>query len=494
MIDYHRFCQIKDLHEHQGLTASQIAHALALDPRTVAYWLRQERFRPRTSTPRASILAPFKPQIVQMLDKYPYSATQVFQRLREQGFAGGYSIVKAYVRTVRPKRQPAFLKLAFAPGECAQVDWGSFGSVPVGQTSRRLSFFVIVLCYSRMMYVEFTVSQTMEHFLACHQHAFEFFGGIPKKVMVDNLKSAVLTRVLGEAPVFNPKYLDFATHCGFTIAPCNVGKGNEKGRVENGVGYVKKNFLAGLELPDFSALNPAARQWLDTVANVRLHSETREKPVQAWHTERPYLSSLPMHPFDIATVAQVRASRQFRITLETNRYSVPAHYAGQALTLKTYPDRLCLYHADTLIARHTRRYDRFQDVEDPDHPKPLLEQRKKARDHQLFLRFLALSPRAEAYYLKLEERRLNPHHHVRKIVALSDIYDPQTVARAIEDALTYEAFSSEYIANLLEQRARFTPEASALHLTRRADLLEVSLPPPDLSLYQATPYPEPPDA
>jgi transposase len=494
MIDYHRFCQIKDLHAHQGLTASQIARALALDPRTVAHWLCQERFQPRKSMPRASKLAPFKPQIVQMLDKYPYSAAQVFQRLREQGFAGGYSIVKAYVRTVRPKRQPAFLKLAFAPGECAQVDWGSFGAVPVGQTSRRLSFFVIVLCYSRMMYVEFTVSQTMEHFLACHQHAFEFFGGIPTKVMVDNLKSAVLTRVLGEAPVFNPKYLDFATHCGFTIAPCNVGKGNEKGRVENGVGYVKKNFLAGLELPDFSALNPAARQWLDTVANVRLHSETREKPVQAWHKERPYLSPLPMHPFDIATVSQVRASRQFRITLDTNHYSVPAHYAGQALTLKTYPDRLCLYHADTLIARHTRRYDRFQDVEDPDHPRPLLEQRKKARDHQLFLRFLALSPRAEAYYLKLEERRLNPHHHVRKIVALSDIYDPQTVARAIEDAFTYEAFSSEYIANLLEQRARFTPEASALHLTRRADLLEVSLAPPDLSLYQATPYPEPPDA
>src|SRR2546425_956226 len=490
MIDYHRFCQIKDLHAHQGLTASQIAHALALDPRTVAYWLRQERFQPRKSTPRASKLAPFKPQIVQMLDKYPYSAAQVFQRLREQGFAGGYSIVKAYVRTVRPKRQPAFLKLAFAPGECAQVDWGSFGSVPVGQTSRRLSFFVIVLCYSRMLYVEFTVSQTMEHFLACHQHAFEFFGGIPQKVMVDNLKSAVLTRVLGEAPVFNPKYLDFATHCGFTIAPCNVGKGNEKGRVENGVGYVKKNFLAGLELPDFSALNPAARQWLDTVANVRLHSETREQPVQAWHKERPALRPLPLHPFDIATVSQVRASRQFRITLETNRYSVPAHYAGQALTLKTSPDRLCVYLGDQLIARHVRRYERFQDVEDPDHPKPLLEHRKKARDPKVFMRFLALFPRAEAYYLKLEERRLNPHHHVRKIVALSDMYDPQTVARAIEDAFTYEAFSSEYIANLLEQRARFTPEASALHLTRRADLLEVSLEQPDLSLYQATPYPE----
>src|SRR5262252_1127056 len=489
MIDYHCFCQIKHLHAHQGLAASQIAQEVALDRRTVAYWLAQDHFRPRKLRPSMSKLDPFKPEIVRLLERHPYSAAQVFQRLREHGFAGSYELVKAYVRTVRPRRQAAFLTLAFAPGECVQVDWGAFGSVPVGETHRQMSFFVMVLCYSRMLYVEFTVSQTMEHFLACHQHAFEFFGGIPRKVMVDNLKSAVLQRVLGEAPVFNPKYLDFATHHGFTIAPCNVGKGNEKGRVENGVGYVKKNFLAGLEVPDFSALNPAARQWLDTVANVRLHSETRQQPIQAWHTERPYLRPLPLQPFDIATVSQVRASRQFRITLDTNRYSVPAHYAGQALTLKTYPDRLCLYHKDTLIARHARRYDRFQDVEDPDHPKPLLEQRKKARDHQLFRRFLALSPRAEAYYLKLEERRLNPQHHVRKIVALSDIYTPEAVARALDDAFTYEAFSSEYIANLLEQRARFTPEASALHLTRRGDLLDVSLAPPDLSIYHVTPPP-----
>jgi transposase len=493
MITYHQFCQLHDLHGQRGLTPAQIARELTLDPRTVAYWLAQKHFHPRKSSPRASKLDPFKGEIVRLLERHPYSAAQVFQRLREQGFAGGYSLVKAYVRTVRPRRQPAFLTLAFAPGECAQVDWGVFGAVPVGQPQRRLSFFVMVLCYSRMMYVEFTVSQTMEHFLACHQHAFEYFGGIPHKVMVDNLKSAVLKRALGEAPVFNPKYLDFAHHNGFTIVPCNVGKGNEKGRVENGVGYVKKNFLAGLEIPDFSALNPAARQWLDTVANVRVHGETREQPTGLWHTERPSLRPLPLHPFDIATVSQVRASRQFRITLETNRYSVPAHYAGQLLILKTYPDRLCLYRGDQLIARHARRYDRFQDVEDPDHPKPLLEHRQKARAHQLFRRFLALSPQAEAYYRKLEERRLNPHHHVRKIVALSDMYAPQAVARAMEDALTFEAFSSEYIANLLEQRARFTPEASALHLTRREDLLEVSLEPPDLSLYHATPYPESPE-
>jgi transposase len=484
MIDYQQFCQIQDLHHHQGLNPSQIAQSLSLDPRTVAYWLAQERFRPRKETPRASKLDPFKAQIVQMLEKYPYSAAQIWQRLKEQGFDGGYSIVKAYVRRVRPTRQPAFLKLAFAPGECAQVDWGSFGSVPVGQTTRRLSFFVMVLCYCRLMYVEFTVSQTMEHFLACHQHAFEAFGGVPQKVMVDNLKSAVLRRALGQAPVFNPKYAAFAEHYGFDIVPCNVGKGNEKGRVENAVGYVKKNLLAGLDIADFAMLAPAAKHWLDTVANVRVHGQTRKPPLELWQSEKPYLSPLPAHPFDIATVSQVRASKQFRITLDTNRYSVPAHFAGQALTLKAYPDRLCIYRDNNLVARHLRSYDRHGDFEDPDHPKPLLEQRKKARDHQLFMRFLALSSQAETYYRQLEQRRLNPHHHVRKIVALSDTYGQVAVARAMDDAMHYGAFAADYITNLLEQRARFTPEASPLHLTRREDLLDIELTPPDLGLYQ----------
>jgi transposase len=129
-----------------------------------------------------------------------------------------------------------------------------------------------------MMDVEFTVSQTMEHFLACHQHAFEAFGGVPQTMRVDNLKSAVLKRALGQVPVFHPKYAAFAEHNGFRIVPCNVGKGNEKGRVENGVGDVKKNLLAGLDIADFSLLAPAVQHWLDTVANVRLHGETRTQP------------------------------------------------------------------------------------------------------------------------------------------------------------------------------------------------------------------------
>ena len=483
MIDYETFVKIMMYKDQNALKCSQISRELNLDYRTVEKWIEKKHYQQRKSPRRTSKLDPFKGQIQRMLETHPYTAAQVFQRLREDDFDGGYSIVKEYVRKVRPPKIKAFLKLSFAPGECAQVDWGSYGSVAVGETRRRLSFFVMVLCYSRMMYVEFTVSQTMEHFLGCHQNAFDWFGAVPGKVMVDNLKSAVLKRIVGKDPIFNPKYLDFANHHGFTIVPCAVGKGNEKGRVESGVGYVKKNFLAGLEIPDFNALNPAVIHWLNTVANVRLHGETGKKPVDRFKRERQSMTQLPPYPYDIATIEQVRASTQFRVAVDGNRYSVPAEYAGAPLTLKTCPDRLCIYHREKLIARHMRTYDRKKDIELPDHPKALLAQRRKARDQKIFMRFLSLSARADDYYRQLEQRRMNPLHHIRQIVALSEIYGDQAVQRAMEDAFAFKAFSCEYIANLLEQRIRNLPEPGALHLTRRQDLLEITVEKPDMEIY-----------
>jgi len=229
VIDYATYCKIKDCHERQQLTIAQTARALGLHAQTVAKWVHRAQYRARHAVPRSSRLDPFKARIVRLLESHPYSAQQIFQRLREEGFDGGCTIVKDYVRRVRPPRREAFLKLSFAAGECAQLDWGEFGSIGVGSTRRRLSFFVMVLCYSRLMYIEVTVAQTMEHFLAAHVHAFAAFQGCPARLMIDNLKSAVLTRVVGEAPVFNARYLDFARHWGFDISPCNVAKGNEKG-------------------------------------------------------------------------------------------------------------------------------------------------------------------------------------------------------------------------------------------------------------------------
>jgi len=483
VITYQTFHQIRQLCDQEKLSVAQIAAALQLDERTVGKWIATKTYQPRAGTKRSSKLDSHKGAIVRLLATHPFTAQQLLQRLRDQGYTGGYSILKDYVRAVRTPRQPAFLKLHFAPGQCAQVDWGSAGFLTVGRTRRRLSFFVMVLCYSRQMYVEFTLAQTQEHFLAGHQHAFEYFNAVPAEVMVDNCKTAVLAHAFGTPAVLHPRYLDFARHYGFAVKACGPYKPHEKGRVENGVGYFKKNFLAGLQLASLDALNAAVRQWLDQVANVREHGETHQKPQALFALEKPQLQPLTVRPYDLATVTTVVVSRRCRVTLDTNHYSVPPRYANTHLLLKAHPDRLCLYHQAQLVAEHPRSYDRHQDFEQPEHVQELLAQRQQARAQQLQTRFLALSPRAAEYYRRLAEKRGNPRHHVQKIVALSEIYGVEKVQRALEDAWAYQAFSCEYIANLLEQRARPTTQPGALHLTRQQDLLELDLPAPDLSLY-----------
>jgi len=482
VVDYETFCRIRDHLGRQQLTVAQTARSLGLHPRTVAKWA-DEQFRARAGVARPSKLDAFKPQIVRWLDAHPYSAQQIFQRLCQAGFDGGISIVKDYVHRIRPRHQEAFLKLDFAPGEAAQLDWGEWGTIGVGATRRRLSFFVMVLCYSRRMYLEFTVSQQMEFFLACHENAFAAFGGVPERLMIDNLKSAVLQRLVGVAPVFNPKYLDFSRHWGFQISPCNVRAGNEKGRVENGVGYVKKNLLAGLELPDFAAMQPAAATWVATVADVRLHATTHERPVDRFEGERAHLRRLNPAGFDLARVCQVRATKQFRVPLDSNHYTVPSRYAGLPLTLKAHAERVCIYDGDQLIARHARSMERHQDIEDPDHERQLLAQRKTAREQRLMVNFLALSPRAQLYLEGLEAKQLNERVHLRKILALAELHGKDAVTRALDDGLELHAFSAEYIANILGARRRIAPEPAALQLTRRCDLLELEIPEPDLSIY-----------
>lgn len=486
MIGYETYCQIRLFHQQRGLSFNQIASELGIRPQTVAKYANLATFTRRLGTKRPSKLDPFKPAITRWLERHPYSATQIYQRLcADEGYTGGFSIVKEYVRAVRPVRHSAFLSLAFAPGEAAQVDWGSAGTITLGDTRRRLSFFVMVLCHSRMAYVEFTCGEAMEHFLACHQNALEFFGGTPGVILIDNLKTGVLKHPFGERAVFNPRYLDFAAHYAFEARACNVRKPNEKGRVENGVGYVKKNFLAGLDLPNsLGALNTAARHWLATIANVRDHKETRKQPAELFAAvEKPALRPLPSVPADTSVTRIVRVTNRCRVVLDTNRYSVPSRHASQRLTLRVFADRLCLYHAHNLVATHPRCYERHRDFENPDHIKDLLDQRRRARDAKWLMTFYALSPQAEYYHQQLTARSLQVRVHINKIVALADIYGPEKVALALDDAIASQAFSSEYIENILQQRERHTPRPGPLHLTRRADLLDIELPFADLSPY-----------
>ena len=485
MIDYQTYCRIRLFHQQHGLTFNQIGRELGIDPESAAKYAALDTFPRRHYAKRPSKLDAFKPAITRWLERHPYSSTQIYQRLcGEEGYTGGFSIVKAYVRTVRPVRHPAFLTLAFAPGEAAQVDWGCAGTITLGATRRRLSFFVMVLCHSRMAYVEFTCGEAMEHFLACHQNALEFFGGTPGVILIDNLKTGVLKHPFGERAVFNPRYLDFAAHYGFEARACNVRKANEKGRVENGVGYVKKNFLAGRDLPNsLGAVNTAARQWMGDIANVRSHGETRRQPVELFLIEKPALRPLPDVPADTSVTSMVRVTSRCRVVLDTNRYSVPALHASQRLTLKAFSERLCLYHAHNLVASHPRCYERHRDFENPDHVKDILAQRHRARDAKWLMTFYALSPQAEYYHQQLTARSLQVRVHVNRIVALTDIYGPDKVRLALDDAIASQAFSSQYIENILQQRERHTPNPGPLHLTRRADLLDIELPFADLTLY-----------
>jgi transposase len=482
VIDYATYCRLRSLQADQHLKVSQMAQQLALDKKTVRYWLQHDYHQPKRPG-RGSKLDAHKPLIRSWLETHDLSAQQVWQRLQVQGVQAGYTIVRDYVRLVRPRPVKAFLSLHFAPGECLQVDWGSWGAIGVGSTRRRLSFFAAVLCYSRMLYLEFTLGQSQEQFLSCHENAFRFFKGVPARVMVDNCKTAVLSHPLGQPAVFNPRYLDFASHHGFEIRACGVRQAHEKGRVENGVKFIKENFLRGLDLPPWAALNPAARHWLDTIANVRIHGQTHKTPLELFEQEKLQLKPVSAAPYDVATIRTLPVNSRFRVIFETNRYSAPARLAGSTVVARIYPERLALYHENQCVAEHARSYERHRDFELPDHARPLLEQRRRARDQQQLHRFLSLCPQAPAYYEQLRERRLNAGHHVQKALALIEIYGADKVTRALQDAHEHQAYSCEYIANILEQRARPVSEPGALHLTRASDLLELDLPQPDLSVY-----------
>jgi len=302
----------------------------------------------------------------------------------------------------------------------------------------------------------------------------------PRASCLDPFKGRIMG-LLQQHPYSAVQVLD---QYGFAIKACNVRKANEKGIVENAVGYVKHNFLAGRPITGLGALNAAARLWLEQTANVRLHATTRQRPLDRFVTEKPLLKPLPPYPYDIATLVPVRADRQFRIALDGNRYSVPFAYASRKLMLKRYPEKLLIFDGDTLIAEHVRSYDRGQDIADPEHAQPLLERKRRADDQHLVRRFLSLSPQAEAYYRQLVERKLSWKDHLRKIVALCDVYGNEKVAQALSDALVYQAFASDYIANILEQRQRHLPEPGPLHITHKQDLLELQLPEPDLAIYE----------
>jgi len=224
--------QIHALSE-EGLSVRAISRRLGVHRRTVRSALRANRPTGLLRSRRGSIIDPYRGWVLAKLEQYPeLTAKRILHMLHDRGYSGGYTTVKDCVAGLRPRLKPAYFTLKFLPGDCAQVDWGVWRGVDVQGGRRRISFFVMVLCYSRMMYVELFMGEASEHWLSAHRNAFSFLGGVPRQVTVDNCKTAVLTPAVdGEPTVFNPTYLDFAAHYGFKTVACNVGRPNEKGYV-----------------------------------------------------------------------------------------------------------------------------------------------------------------------------------------------------------------------------------------------------------------------
>jgi len=442
-----------------------------------------EKYAKKKMATRPSKLDAYKERIRKYLNTHEYSAAQIFRMIKEDGYDGGGSILREYVANVRPQKHTAYLTLNFAPGESAQVDFGYCGTIPVGDENRRLYVFMMTLCYSRMIYAEFILRQNMEHFLQCHRNAFEYFGGIPEKVMVDNCKVAVSDASKYGSPVINAHYADLANHYNFKIVPCGVRKPHEKGIVERGIGYLKKNFLNGLDKGTFAAINRAGRVWMENVANVRIHGVTRKQPVELFKTEKDAMKPLPLFPYDCCVMRNARVNSQYRVVFESNRYSLPPVLVRKQIELKIYPDKLIFIHNNQLVAKHKRSYEKHKDRVNPEHNKAVLEHRHLQKKQRIMQNFLSMGSIAEKYEKGLNSKRINPRTHIRHIMQLVEKYGSEEVKKALEDTCELEIFSADAVLNIIEMRQRPLPEPGAIHLSRKTDCLDMDIPEVDLNIY-----------
>jgi transposase len=290
-----------------------IAAQLCVHRDTVLLALEAERFQNRGAVLRSSLLDPYKAFIAQQLEQYPrLRATRLFRMVHERGFTGSETVVRRFVHDVRPvPKAEAYLHLSTLPGEQGQVDWASFGKVRVGAADRALSCFVMVLSYSRGMYARFALDQTLESFVRGHVEAFAALGGVPRVLLYDNLKSVVLDRV-GEHVRYHPHILELAGHYHFAPQPCAPRRGNEKGKVERTIQYLRHGFFAARHYSSLADLNRQLSEWIADVAHARpVPGDPAKTAVRdALVAERQLLLPLPAHRFECDVTMPIASGKQ----------------------------------------------------------------------------------------------------------------------------------------------------------------------------------------
>ena len=405
--------------------------------------------------PTASALDPFKPYIVERLIEHPeLTSTRLVLELRDRGFRHSAAIVRRYVSKVRaPRQRKAYLRVETEPGEVAQVDWGAFGHLRIGDTQRPLSAFVIVLKWSRALYVDFSLDMRADTFLRMHERAFEFFKGVPKRVIYDNLKTVVLHHV-GPTVQFNPGFLGFAGHYLFEPVAAPVRYPQAKGNVENAIKYLRTSFFYGRTFRGIDDVRAQVARWRDEVANQRIHATTRERPADRLLVERACFRKLPEHRYDTDLVVPLIVSKEARVHLDSNSYSVPHKLVGHTVHLRANDDTVRVVHEGNVVATHPRCWDRRRAIEDTEHIDAMLDRRPAARGPRRRDRLASLSPEAAMYLREAARRRIDLQNEVRKLLRLVDQYGETDVAAGMAKALGQRTFGARYVRVLIDQ-ARF---------------------------------------
>jgi transposase len=387
--------------------------------------------------PRRSLIDAYLPFIRQTLEAFPtLTASRLYGMVRERGYSGRPDHFRHLVARHRPRpKAEAYLRLRSLPGEQAQVDWGHFGHLEIGRARRPLMAFVMVLSHSRRIFLRFFPDARTESFLRGHAAAFDAWGGVPRVLLYDNLKSVVLER-RGDAVRFHPTLLGFAGQYRYEPRPVAIARGNEKGRVERAIRYVRDGFFAARTFKDLDDLNAQADAWcIGSAADRRCPGEPDRTVREVFGEERSRLLALPDNPAPLLEQVAASVGKTPYVRFDLNDYSVPHTHVRRMLTVLASPHEVRIVEGGTVLARHKRSYDKGTQIEESAHVQALVEEKRAAHQHRGNDRLARAAPASQALLERAAERGANLGAITAGLLRLLDRYDAAALQAAILEAL-----------------------------------------------------------
>lgn len=442
---------------------------------------------PPSRPQRPARIDAFLPFLQESLRRYPgLLASRLYQMCRERGYRGSGDHFRHMVARHRPPRVvEAFLRTTALPGEHGQVDWAHFGKLRIGRAEHSLLAFVCVLSYSRRIFLRYYLDQRIENFLRGHSAAFTAFGGQPRVLLYDNLKSAVLDR-RGDAILFNPRLVDFAKHHHFEIRPAAVGRGNEKGRVERAIGYVRTSFWPARQWRDLDDLNAQAESWCLGEASERRWPQDQSKTVaMAFAEEQPRLLSLPADPYPTEECVTARVGKTPHVRFQSNDYSVPHTLARRMVEVRATLQQVRVLVDGQVVADHGRSFDRGTVSDDPSHIEGLRKSKGEAKKHRALDRLAQAVPSSQPLFVKLAERGENLGRATQYFVELLETFGGVALELAIREAVTTDKASRYGIRAILERNRSAAGQPPATPVDLPDEVRGLVIPPRDLRSYDA---------